>query len=1188
MKLESLVLQGFKSFPDKTTVTFDSGLTAVVGPNGSGKSNISDAIRWVLGEQSSKTLRGEKMEDVVFAGSKQRKSQGYASVTLNLENKDRLLACDADLVSVTRKYYRHGDSEFSINGKPVRLKDVYELFMDTGLGRDGFSMIGQGRIEEIVSAKSTERRDLFETASGISKFRYHKEEAQRDLAKAEENLLRLNDILSELNARIEPLQKQSEKAKQFLELSRQKEQHDVFVSVSELNELKEQLNEQNVQIAACQKEYDEACRESNRLQFLLEQAYEQMQNDAVAIDESRNRRAKLEEELTEAVKAEAVSKNEMQHNLQEIERLQKESDQQNALLLMAQEKLATKQVLHSGLVEKLSLHQEKIADKKTQLQEISGRAKEQSESLQKLLADVAALQLKLTECEVRATSEKDNLSQDEKRKTQLEYQHTEHEKAWKLYQEEKVQANDALMLMQEKLSEQGNMIQGMQMRLQKREEKAKALTEAAQSLRLRKKGDEQQLSMLRSMEQNMEGYSGAVKAVLNAVKNRELSGIYGAVAQLINSKEAYTTAVETALGFTLQNIVVANEQTAKDAIRFLKQRDKGRATFMPLTSVKGNRFKPQRIEDETGYIGMADELVEYDQKFERIVHFLLGKIVVMDDIENASVTARKYQYKFRIVTLDGQVINAGGTYTGGSKAVTSSSLSRKNHIQTLQAEIMDYGRRLEELGIQQQNAEADLLQTKEEFSELQQEKVLLSEDIMRAQSECGRLDYTLAQEKQFLSSQKEELQKLDQRIQQRNVLLNDIDAAVLSLQNEMKQQKRLAAGADEQGDQLSRSQEFLSKEISELSLQELSVQKDITALEAEMKHLTQTQSSDEFVLNQKKQQIAGLQQKNEQFVEQQKLQAQEIKQNTLQKEQLLKKENKLIERRQQTEKKITDMRTQEKETSICCERCKQKTERVREQLTFKQQAYDEIIKHLYDEYEITRSEALERDFTGLSYQDSKQKLAAIKSNIKDLGSVNLSAIEEYEEVSGRKAMLDTQLSDIEQSKKTLNQLIIELTEKMEKRFVEGFKQINAHFGRIFTELFGGGSAHLSLTDPQDVLNCGIDIFVQPPGKVVKKISLLSGGEKSFIAIILYFALLSVKPSPFCVLDEIEAALDDVNVNRYAQYLHRMSDQTQFILITHRRGTMEQADCMYGVTMQEAGVSKLLKLDHAAMEADRKG
>lgn len=1188
MKLESLVLQGFKSFPDKTTVTFDSGLTAVVGPNGSGKSNISDAIRWVLGEQSSKTLRGEKMEDVVFAGSKQRKSQGFASVTLNLENKDRLLPCDADMVSVTRKYYRQGDSEFSINGKQVRLKDVYELFMDTGLGRDGFSMIGQGRIEEIVSAKSTERRDLFETASGISKFRYHKEEAQRDLAKAEDNLLRLNDILSELNARIEPLQKQAEKAKRFIELSKQKEHYDVFVSVTELNELRGQIAVINEQIAACQKEYDEACTQVNRLQYQLEQAYEQLQSDAAAIEDSRAKRAQIDDAISEAAKKEAVAENEMQHGQQEIARLTKESDSQHALILMAGEQLATKRVVKSGLVGKLSNCQESIAEKQNSLQEIAGQAKEQSQSLQKLLAEVAELQLKLTECEVRVRSENDNLTQDKARKAQLDFQLSEHKKAWELYSEEKTQANAALSLMRDKLSEKDNMIAGMQLRFWKRETKVRELTDAGQNLKLRRKGNEQQLAMLRSMEQNMEGYSGAVKTVLNAVKNRELSGIYGVVAQLITSKEEYTTAVETALGFTLQNIVVANEQTAKDAIRYLQQKDKGRATFMPLTSVKGNIWKPNGIEQQTGYIGMANELVEYDAKFENVIGFLLGKIVVMDDMENASITARKYQYKFRIVTLDGQVINAGGTYTGGSKAVTSSSLSRKNHMRSLQRDLEQIAAQQEELNARQLKAQKELSDTKEELSALQEEKQLLGEDIVRAESECGRLDYTLAQEKQFLAAQQEELKKLEQRMQQRAALLTETKTAISSLRGELEQQQTLAAGADEQGYRLSREQESLSKEISDLSLKELAIQKDIAALDNEIGQLSETRQANEELLQKKKQSIDRLKEENEALIEQRRQLEAQIAEGRAQKETLLQKEKRLTERRTQTEKNITDMRQTEKDTSIFCERSKQKVERVREQVVYKQQAYDEIIKRLYDEYELTRSEAQAMDFTGMEYANAKSELQAVKGKIKELGSVNLSAIEEYEEVAQRKAVLDAQLDDVEKSRKALNQLIADLTAEMEKRFIDGFNQINGHFGRIFTELFGGGSAHLSLTDPEDVLNCGIDIFVQPPGKVVKKISLLSGGEKSFIAIILYFALLSVKPSPFCVLDEIEAALDDVNVNRYAQYLHRMSSQTQFILITHRRGTMEQADCMYGVTMQEAGVSKLLKLDHAAMEAERKG
>ena len=1188
MKLESLVLQGFKSFPDKTTVTFDRGLTAVVGPNGSGKSNISDAIRWVLGEQSSKTLRGEKMEDVVFAGTRQRKSQGYAAVTLNLENKDRLLSVDADLVSVTRKYYRHGESEYLLNGKQVRLKDVYELFMDTGLGRDGFSMIGQGRIEEIVSAKSSERRDLFETASGISKFRYHKEEAQRDLAKAEDNLLRLNDILSELNARIEPLAKQAEKAKRFLVLSEEKKRFDVFVSVHDINELRTELQQLKEQAEVYRKEYDQQNTELNRIAYRLEQAYEQMQQDAMGIENCRNGRVELDGKLTDAAREDAVAQTEIQRNMQEIERLQKEIDNRNALLLMHEENLQNKKALKSQFTYRISMHEEQITARKNELQEIVSKAKEQSQSLQNLLTEASALQIKLTECEVRAKSEKENLSQEENRQEQLAYQLSEHEKAYKLYEDEKAQADRAVSVMKEKASEKDNMIAGMQMRLKKREEKADGFAQAMQSLRLRKKGNEQQLSMLRSMEQNMEGYSGAVKAVLHAVKERELSGIYGAIAQLITSKDTYTTAVETALGYTLQNIVVANEQTAKDAIRFLQQRDKGRATFMPLTSVKGTAFKPQRIEEETGYIGMADELVEYDKKFEQIIRFLLGKIVVMDDIENASVTARKYQYKFRIVTLDGQVINSGGTYTGGSKAVTSSSLSRKNKMLALEKETADLENQITALGVEQQKALKELNDTKEMLSDLQEEKRLLLEDIMRAETECGRLQYTLAQEKQFLTSQSEESKSVSEKIKKRKEFLVEVEQTVQQFKAELAALRENAADADKEGIDLSRKQDALSDEIASLSLAGLGMEKDLAAMDAEIDRLTELGISEREMLEQKQQEIAVLKEQSDAFEKQRESLAELMAQHRENKEKLLQKEKRLTERRQQTEKQITEMRLREKDLSIDRERSQQKVDRVLEKQIYKQQGYDDIIKHLYDEYKLTRSEAAGMDHSGLEYTTAKQQLQSVKGKIRELGNVNLSAIEEYDEVASRKALLDAQLADVEQSKKTLLKLIDDLTSEMEDRFIDGFKQINLHFGRIFTELFGGGSAHLSLTDPEDVLNCGIDIFVQPPGKVVKKISLLSGGEKAFIAIILYFALLSVKPSPFCVLDEIEAALDDVNVNRYAHYLHRMSEQTQFILITHRRGTMEQADCMYGVTMQEAGVSKLLKLDHAAMEARQKG
>ncbi len=1190
MRLESLVLQGFKSFPDKTTVTFDSGLTAVVGPNGSGKSNISDAIRWVLGEQSSKTLRGEKMEDVVFAGTKRRKSQGFAQVTLHLENKDRRLSVDADHVSVSRKYYRQGDSEFSINDKPVRLKDVYELFMDTGLGRDGFSMIGQGRIEEIVSVKSTERRDLFETASGISKFRYHKEEAQRDLAKAEDNILRLNDILVELNARIKPLAGQAQKAKTFLDLAKQKEELDVFVAVSDLKELQGQIAKQEEAIAAIKKEYDDASRQVNLTQFHIEQAYEQMQKDAVALENSRLRRMQLDERLAEDLKADAVAENDILHNSREMERLNGEADKGHALLLAALRDLQTKETLLDGQEQKLSLLRQTITEKRQTLVSLSERAKSQSQSTQALLTELSKLQLSLTECSVKIHSGLEQLEREQQRREFLSAQLAERKKGWTLYEEEREQALAARNVMQEKLSEADNRIAGMQLRLKKRTEAAETVSQQIQSVKLRQKGDEQQLAMLRGMEQNMEGYSGAVKAVLAAVKARELSGVYGAVAQLISSKDEYTTAVETALGFTLQNIVVANEQTAKDAIRFLQQQNKGRATFMPLTSVNGRSVKPRNIEQESGFVGMANELVSFHPRYQNIVDFLLGKIVVMDEMENASVTARRYQYQFRIVTLDGQVINAGGTYTGGSKAVVSSSLSRKNKMDALQREIDDEKRALLALTEQREKALTELDQTKRDLEGLQEERSVISEDFMRAESECGRLSYTMAQERQFLSAQQAEFDELEISCKRRTDAVAVLQETKTELEDEIAQKKSDSAGADKETIALNKQEEALSEEIASLLLAEVSMQKDIDALKDELQKGKAAKESDDAALAQIKESVRRLEADNISLAGRREALQRQMEQAKLEKEQLSQKEAKLRERRNKAQSDVTVLQQREKELSVECERSRQRIERGREQVASRQTDYDGVIKRLYDEYELTRSEAFAKDFSALEYDydGAKTRLADIKGRIRELGAVNLSAIEEYEEVSERKRILDEQLDDIERSKKTLNQLIADLTVEMEKRFREGFTAINRSFGRIFTELFGGGSARLELTDENDVLNCGIDIFVQPPGKIVKKLSLLSGGEKAFIAIILYFALLSVKPSPFCVLDEIEAALDDVNVTRYAQYLHRMSSQTQFILITHRRGTMEQADCMYGVTMQEAGVSKLLKLDHAAIAAEDKG
>ncbi len=1188
MYLKSLELQGFKSFPDKIKLNFDAGLTAVVGPNGSGKSNIGDAVRWVLGEQSTKTLRGNKMEDVIFSGTKQRKPTGFAAVTLNIDNSSGILGDEyGEEVSVTRKLYRSGESEYRINGRNVRLKDVNELFMDTGMGRDGYSIIGQGRIAEIVSAKSSDRRDIFEEAAGVSKFRYKKEEAQRRLSHAEENLARLRDIASELEGRVEPLRVQSENAKKFLVLAEEQKQLEVSLWIQQSDELKKKLQRISDDLLLAQAEYENIQRDLESAEEQVQDGYRKLQESTIKIEDLREEVRRAEEETAQLTAALAVCENDVRHAQERsvtLEQQAKELSSQTETagkflntLLEKEEKLHQQEITLRVESEQVQHDWERMEEKAAalgagfdeagkKLQDLyvkQGQLRVQSETLVRQQEELSA-QIMSGSMRVAATEEEIGLQSAEANK-------------WK---EKLTSAERSLRELQSKAEEQQKLC-GDALR------QADALRAERNQIAFSIREKQQRQKLLSDMEQNMEGFAGSVKAVLRAEGGKP-SGVHGTVAQCIEADSRCGVAIETALGGAMQNLIVDNEEAAKKWIRFLAQNRAGRATFLPVTSVKGRILQEYGLENEPGFVDYAYRLVRYEQIHEGIVHSLLGRIAVAENLDAASDIAKKYGYRFRIVTLDGQVINAGGSFTGGSAQKSGGMITRKTEISALRQTIEALKIREQENAQKLSQAESETTQMQQEAEKLRLESAKAESDHMQAQAEWGKQQYLLSQtEMRFTELKSGQAQLEEKSANAKNEYaqiqneLEGIDQEINSAQSDM---------AETQGmrDSLRDEQNTLAEKRAQMRIQTAALEKDMDALHKELESAEeQRRNAKENAIRIKNEisdihkLIADKKQEAERSGARLKV-LQEIKEKCHQEMAHWKTVH------DTQEQHIRHVQDGMKATNEAKEKYAGTVTRLEERKISVQNEYDGIIRRLLEQYEMTRSEAMEIAKPLEDVQSAQRELSSVKGKIRALGSVNVAAIEEYEEVSERWKFLTAQMKDAENAKNELEALILQLTEEMQKIFSESFTEINRNFKEIFADLFGGGEANLTLTDPDNVLESGIEIHVAPPGKVIKNLISLSGGEQSFVAIAIYFAILRLRPSPFCILDEIDAALDEGNVRRYAQYLHHFTKTTQFILVTHRRSAMEEAKVLYGVTMQENGVSKLLRMEQDEFEAETSG
>ena len=1183
MYLKSLELQGFKSFPDKTLIRFGDDITAIVGPNGSGKSNISDAILWVMGEQSTKTLRGAKMEDVIFGGTQKRSAVGFAEATLTLDNTDRALSYDADEVMVTRRYYRSGDSEYYINKQSSRLRDIHEMFMDTGLGREGYSNIGQGRIDEILSLKSGDRREIFEEAAGISKYRHRKEETERKLLHTEDNLLRIGDKVSELELQLEPLKVQSEKAKKYLELKNELKGVEVAVWLDTLEKL-------SVAAQKAEEDYKSAS-------FVLRQAHEDLENlyrQAEDLSQTlRNRDGEME---TVRLKVNMLGSTHQQLDGQ-MAVLRGNLENNNANIARIEEELLGQEDRSGGIVAQVAQTEERIREIETML---TGKQKELSELQQKLAAmtanaqgltkqflelrgkesaltaDIAGRQADIRGLEESMLQTRDRMEQLSRDLSAGAVRH--HEAEMNLEN-----ARKELRRAQEEVTASNNTIAGYTLRQNTRAKRRDDLAAKQRDILTRLDAVTAKARVFRAMERDFDSYNKAVKMVMQESQKGSLRNIHGPVSRLIRTEDAYTVAVEIALGAAMQQIVVDTEADGKAAISYLKRTGGGRATFLPLNTIQGKGLQENGLDNCRGFVGIASELVTADPRYHQIVENLLGRTVIAQDIDAAIAMSQKYRSRFKIVTLDGQVMNAGGSMTGGSVNKEAGILSRANELEKLtqqenrlqqdqqinNAELQEAQRQFDQVEFQLAAARDQLRSAEDAVLRLQgvekQHEILLAaivEAEASAQREKENLQLRDASDRERYAAQQAKIQIYTQQLAEICCQLNELEgsqteaaAATTSITEEMTVLKTAEAALDAErttalahiADLSSLRSAMEGDREKKIALMDV-IRQDNLRIEGELQQLQQQQAANDRDAAAMESQL----------------------QNVL-----------VLRSEAEASKTRTEKDAQEKSKDIltmerACANLEQK--KITSSMEEKQ-----IIDKLWETYELTPGTAHEHRGELESTAAGNRRIGELKRKIAALGTPNLGAIEEYARVNERYTYLASQRDDVMNSKRELESIIRDITKEMTTIFVAEFRKIDHYFGQVFEEMFGGGKGQLLLEDPENPLTCGIEIRVQPPGKQVKTITLLSGGEKAFVATALYFAILKVRPTPFCILDEIDAALDDRNVERFANYLHNLSKKTQFIVITHRRGTMEASDVLYGVTMQEQGVSKLLRLDLNQME-----
>ena len=1178
MYLKSLEIQGFKSFPDKTLIRFGDDITAIVGPNGSGKSNISDAILWVMGEQSSKTLRGAKMEDVIFGGTQKRSAVGFAEATLTLDNSDRALRYDADEVMVTRRYYRSGDSEYYINRQSARLRDINEMFMDTGMGKEGYSNIGQGRIDEILSLKSADRREIFEEAAGISKYRHRKEETERKLERTEDNLLRIGDKVSELELQLEPLKIQSEKAAKYLELKEELQGVEVAVWLDTLEKL-----------SAVSQKAEEDYKSAS---FVLQQAHEELDKlyelAQILGETLRDKDGELE---TVRLKVNMLEANHQQLEGQ-MAILRGNIDNNNANITRIEEEIRGDQDRSGGVQTQIDQAAGRIAeiegmlsDKKRDIEQHQMNLAAMAASAQGYTRQFLELRSKETslasdiaghEADIRALDE--SMQQTKLRLQQLEADLDAGESREQEARDNLHESRRGLRRAKEDVSAANNTIAGYALRQSTRGKRRDELAEQLRTLTAKLDSVTAKARVYRAMERDFDSYNKSVRMVMQESQKGTLRNIHGPVSRLVRTEDSYTVAIEIALGAAMQQIVVGNEQDGKAILSFLKRTNGGRVTVLPLTTTNGKRLQENGLDACRGFVGIASSLVSAQDQYRGIVENLLGRTVIVQDMDAAIAMANKYSHRFRIVTLDGQVMNSGGSMTGGSVNKEAGILSRANELEKLTEQE-------KKLISDKQKCEAELQEAQRQFDEVEFELTTAREQLREAEDQVLRLDGLVKQHEILLNAIEEAAEAAEKetdalrardRSDRERYAAQKAKLQMFSLQlEETRQSIALLEGSQQEAVEATAS---INEQMTRLRTEEAALEAERTTARLHVEDLKQLQTAMEGDREKKLSLIEAIREESgrlEGQIAELKVRQEENDADT---DKMRKNLQGTLTKRAEAEASKTraERDAQEKNKDIlnmerACALLEQK------KLTSSMEE-KQIIDKLWDSYGLTPGTAAEHRGQIESVAAGNRRIGELKRKIGALGTPNLGAIEEYARVNERYAYLAEQRDDVLNSKKDLEGIIRDITREMTVIFVEEFKKIDHYFGEVFEEMFGGGKGQLILEDPENPLTCGIEIRVQPPGKQVKTITLLSGGEKAFVATALYFAILKVRPTPFCMLDEIDAALDDRNVERYATYLRSLAKRTQFIVITHRRGTMEAADVLYGVTMQEQGVSTLLRLD----------
>ncbi len=1178
MYLKRIELQGFKSFADKTVLDFGHGVTSIVGPNGSGKSNIADAIRWVMGEMSVKSLRGSNMQDVIFAGTESRKAVNFAEVSLVLDNSTRLFPIEFDEVMVTRRVFRSGESVYQINRANCRLKDIVELFMDTGIGRDGYSMIGQGNVAQILSTKAEDRRTFFEEAAGVSKFKHRKDEAMKKLGQVNDNLIRINDIVIELESQLKPLENQSKKAHKYLLLYGEYKGLDVSMCLINLEKNKELLEKAKEEYKAVEDEINDLKSKESEIEQKRNALYEEstkkdeeqaLKNSELISNESASMSAANEISIAENdIKNNFAMSERIDREILAIEKETKQAEAQIEELLKQIDELTQKsQELLKGF--------ESIQDENDRIYNKINGCREESEGLKAEIIEL--MNLSAAEKAKMAGMESSRQSIIERREV-VELERKSHGMSIENIKAEYDKVTSDISEKSKKCGELQESIETLERDSKAKRDEYELSRRKADEISVSLNSKTSQKRLLEGMENSYEGYAKSVKAVLQAQELKKLS-IYGTLSGLIDVDKKYITAIETALGGAMQNIVVQDEEDAKEAISFLRRTHQGRATFLPVSSVTGKKLAEEKeVAECSGFIGIASDLVGFDKKYDSIIKNLLGRVVVVDNIDNGIALSKKFGYKFKTVTLEGDTLNAGGSMSGGSMNKAAGFLSRAGEIKELGKEILSLTQEQKSILEKNEGLERDIknLETQlETYRPLWRE---YENELLVLENTKEHLSKTLENSDSSEKAFSKELEEIEKQLAASGEEIALLIASARKLENQINDKNKLVLEKEEEYEALVLEKETKSREIMDETVNLKELEHNIQTSRVSIEELEEKIKSNKLAIDEKQKDKLYIAEENkllEEKVAQKKAEIEKIKETS-----------------EEIKAKIVEIEKEKADIVEILKKIQSNNKDVTDRMILLQQELsraenkqlkisgetENIINRLWDDYELTTSTAEEIKQNIENEKEAAQKVAELRGQIKALGSVNVDAIEEFKQVSERYEFLTAQRNDLEKSRADLNKVIESTQDLMEEHFKKQFEEINKSFAHVFSELFGGGTGSLSLSDPENVMDSGIEIKAQLPGKSMQHLSLYSGGEKSFIAIALLFAILEVKPTPFCILDEIDAALDDVNVSRFATYLKNYLSQTQFVVITHRRGTMEAANIMYGVTMQEKGVSKLLSLE----------